>query len=296
MKVTKSYLKQIIKEELHRINEEEPAQIMQAQQDPLASLNPVQKSNYQFIMKRPNAITAMASLISYRANEKEFQHQVLDLIKKIPQLTNFKLIKLVAYKSYGKVFKLSNRHILKIFAESRDEEDDMEWYKRSYNELHTGKANVRTLPVTDFAEIELDTGSKTWRNHPIYYVELAELIPLKKWIENTGRNTQYLDENFDFLVDAFIAYGVRTLKELVKYLNTLKQQNLADQLVSDLLVSYTKGGLVGITVFTKAEVIAIFKALGEIFKFSNLDDVYIRNIGLLPTSRPDKPVFVVFDI
>lgn len=206
---------------------------------------------------------------------------VVGLVNGCAPLKNNKITKAITGASYGKIFKLSNDHVLKLFSDSLNPEEDMEWYKQSHDKLFAGTANKNTLPVYDFGAVDPGDGVD------IYFVEMAEVVPLDKW-KSSGAHE-----------------GVSKLFEIYRI---MKQESEKDKLKlkKEDAIKYTlfimDRNAISTSPFTKLEAEAILGAFWEMEQSGRqLRDIAPRNMGILKQDvgyteeMNKKPTIVIFD-
>ena len=248
-------------------------------------LTPIQKHNANFLMNTPGIEASMNELDVYD------QEDYYDLVKGIRVLSQFKITKFITGESYGKVFKLNNDHVFKMFVDSVNPKEDMAWYKKCYDSLHSGEAKPTTLPVHDYGVWQEDV--KRFIGLKIYWVEMAEVMPVEKWIVHTGRdrgeNILRFNREFEDIVNWYELRRTTNLMAFAKWLKPRKNDT-SEALFNKLLGRESKG------VLTKKEIIGLLTALEDLTSAGfKMKDIFPRNIGVLKQSRPDKPIFIIFD-
>lgn len=215
---------------------------------------------------------------------KEREDNVYELIDNIRVLKNFKILKPITGKSFGKVFKMSNDRMLKLFTDSLNVKEDMKWYEDCYEKLFSGTANMNTLPVFDFGSY-----SPSYGGSEIFYVEMAELMPLDKWIPHTKRG----NEN-----DARLG-----LSPLISFYDEMRREQRRNK-----ILNMSKEEAIQMTLFMIAHARRDFKPftqkeaeaiLGAFWEAENagwqLKDTAARNMGVVKQMDPADPVVVIFD-
>lgn len=245
-------------------------------------LNQIQQHNLNFLMNNSEVAADLGELDIYDAED------FVKLVKAIPALGSAKLVKYITGASFGKVFKLDNDHIFKMFSDSIGPDEDYEWYRSASLVLHRGWAKNTTLPV-------YETGVKKIVGKKVYWVEMAELIPLDKWLEQTSRSDAIHTE-LSVLIDYAKAETSTKMLDFGKWLfgeikrNSMRFPDIKKQMYAKLLGKESEAQLTG------AEMMAMIRAIKEILDSGlKLRDILPRNIGYVRQSRPDKPVFVIFD-
>ena len=214
--------------------------------------------------------------------KKEMKENVMGLINNIEVLRSAKIVKPITGKSFGKVFKMSNGHILKLFSDSLNVQEDLEWYKDNYDKMFLGTANKNTLPIYDFGTIQTDEGQE------LHYVEMAELMPLNKWIAHTGRGDD--------------SKAIRALSPLISFYEEVQHQakKAGDKLSKEeaihktmLMIHHRRSSYQPLTM---EEAEAILGAFWESEEAGwSLSDVAARNLAVMTQSDPNNPTIIIFD-
>jgi hypothetical protein len=204
------------------------------------------------------------------------QDVMRELVQSIAPLSTNKIVKAITGKSYGKIFKLDNDHILKIFLGGVDVDSDMAWFKKCYEDLHSGKAKQTTLPVYAFNYGNL---LSSYPDYKIGYVEMAEVEPLDSFMKSTGRgDADNVLMQLKALFELALGEGIKDVKSLKAY-------------VSELVADSSQ-----IEPLTKNEVYGILYAFLDMVKMGfKLSDVAPRNLGVLKQSNPSNPKIIIFD-
>lgn len=245
-------------------------------------LNPIQQHNLNFLLNTRGVEAAVNDLDIYD------QPDYIALVKNIPVLSKHKLVKFMTGRSFGKIFKLDNDHIFKMFSESVDPHEDFAWYRDSLKKLHKGTAKKTTLPV-------YDTGVWKGISKKIYWVEMAEVMPYDKWVEWTGRSPDIskLYNEFQSIKYFYELNNSTVLLDYAKYLKKESQYRAEDDLeeVYRMLL-----GKENTAIMTKTEIQAVLETMKDLTNAGwNMEDVVPRNIGVLKQSNPSKPTFIIFD-
>lgn len=291
-----------------------------------ADLNQIQKSNLNFLLlskfeigigskEDPIAEDIISSLIDAEF-ERTGNFDIYDnppatltaprvmeeLVKKVKPLADSKIVKAITGRSYGKIFKLQNDHILKIFFGGIDVQEDMEWYKKCYDALHSGGGKLTTLPVYDYGEIKLSKLPDAF----VAYVEMAEVEPLDDYLKNTGRRgtddspgSDIVSKLQSYFIEAYYRENIKNIKDIKKFvhkrINSFDTPSLYGKKDDDGDEGPGYDG--GIyRPLTDEEANNIVDAFYDMVKLGfDLSDVAPRNMGVLKQSRPSNPKIVIFD-
>lgn len=203
-----------------------------------------------------------------------------ELVQNVAPLSRNKITKAITGASFGKIFKLNNDHILKIFLGGVDVESDMKWFNKCYKQLHSGKAKRTTLPVYDFEWGSDAPMLPSFPNYKIGYVEMAEVEPLDTFLERTGRGEgdTIVSQAKALFKQAYYVEGKRDLKSIQEYVFQFAPEK--EQLQP----------------LTQNEVSRMIEAFYDMIKMGfNLSDVAPRNMGVLKQSNPSDPTIIIFD-
>lgn len=227
-----------------------------------------------------------------------------EFVKQIKPLSNFKISKAITGRSYGKIFKLDNGHILKIFFGGVDIKEDMAWYKKCHDLLHSGGAKLTTLPVYDYGEVKL----KQMPDAFVGYVEMAEVEPLDDYLKNTGRpdingfgGSDIVSKLQRFFIEAHFRKGFNDIDKIKNHI--YRQLKLDNSFVSRLYPERDSDSDEGPNFaggyyrpLTDEEGDNIVEAFYDMVKLGfQLSDVAPRNMGVLKQSSPSNPKIVIFD-
>lgn len=215
--------------------------------------------------------------------KEEKENLIHSLISNVSCLKNFKIEKPITGRSFGKVFKMSNGHMLKLFSDSLNVKEDMEWYEENYEKAFSGTANKNTLPIYDFGSFDPGDGAE------IYYVEMAEVMPLDKWIVHTKRGSE--------------EQARRGLSPIISFYGEMRYEQRRNK-----IIDMTKEEAIAMTLtmmfhanrsfepFTYNEAEAIIGAFWELEKTGRqLRDTAARNMGIMRESDPSNPTVIIFD-
>jgi hypothetical protein len=220
-----------------------------------------------------------------------------ELVAVIKPLQTNKIVKAITGRSYGKIFKLDNGHILKIYHGGLNTEEDMKWYKKCHELMHGGGAKQTTLPVFAYGEPKLPSFPEFY----IGYAEIAEVTPFDKFLEKTGRDDQdgilVVEKLKHHFLEMYHSKGVKDLNKIKEY---VKQKFESEHWMhpkkdDDRDTGYDYVGE-AYRPLTEEEAYAILEAFYDMMKLGiPLSDVYPRNMGLLQQSSPSNPKIVIFD-
>jgi len=178
---------------------------------------------------------------------------------------------------------MSNGHMLKIFSDSLNVQDDLEWYKEAYDKAFEGSANLNTLPIYDFGSFDPGDGAD------IHFVEMAEVMPLDKWIIYTKRGNE--SDARDGLSPLISFYDeMRREARKNKVLDMTKEDAVQMTL---FMLAHARSNY---EPFTRQEAEAILGAFWEAEQSGwSLQDTAVRNMGVTKQSDPNNPVVIIFD-
>jgi hypothetical protein len=246
-------------------------------------LSKIQDHNLKFISNNGKITADLADLDL--VDEGDFEA----LVRNVPVLGKNKLVKYVTGRSFGKIFKLDNDHVFKLFSESLDPDEDYSWYRDSLKKLHRGTAKRTSLPV-------YDVGTWSGISKKIYWVEMAEVMPYDLWVESTGRDQYKLYDQFAVVRDFYEETHSSIVLDFAKWAGnmrnsgTYRKADAVEELYRMLL------GKENDAVMTKREIAGILEALQDLARAGwSMADLYPRNIGVLKQSNPSKPIFIIFD-
>jgi hypothetical protein len=251
------------------------------------NLTPIQQSNLDFLNNLINDAKAKKELQDLGIY---FKDHLVDFVKNIKILSRAKLIEYITGRNFGKVFKLDNGRVLKMFSKSLDAKEDISWYSKSLRGLFKGHATPQSLPIFDY-------GSPVVGGLTIYWGEMAEIIPLDKWVKQTGRGM--LSQNELELLMRF--YNEENSTRIIDFGNWLSKRKKAQEY--DAYAKNTEQMLAKLTGRESTAKLTIPEMTAFLEAYHNLlakdgnepNDIFSRNVGKLPQSKPDKPIFIIFD-
>lgn len=244
-------------------------------------------------------VDAFINVSSFRPYIK---HASLDIIiNSIPQLKNNKIVGFLGGGLFGVVFELSNGWVLKIYYDSLLGGKDPQ-YQNYEKDLYSNKTNRSMLAVYDQGQIDFPSQINL---PPLYWAVENKVIPILKWLEMTGRKEPNTIDRVNRICQ-YVLDIVETIEDLEnttgKKINSFKEikyfYNSKHPVVINM-INYTKrtfAKMFKVGLLTKKELVAIFKTVMELKKKGiRLQDFHSGNFGVDPTSKPDKPVIVIYD-
>lgn len=251
----------------------------------------------------------------------------------VPKIEPFRMNKITKYLgggALGKAFLLSNNHAVKLFRGGVDTQDDIKMYREAYEKMHSGKATKFTLPVFYFNEVPAtDLKSK----FPLYYAEMSKVIPFDDFLrdrpdrkETPGRDTKD-DWKTKFsrpeVADFLIRFFVNTINGVGKWYHTVDldlthlvgQKDFIDKFLSHIdeygkqiaakgkweLFKFDKipeyiDDIKNYRTLSRVEIRNLIKSLLQMhLQGRKMADAGARNLGISPHSRPNDPIFYIFD-
>lgn len=241
------------------------------------------QQNKDFLEKSKNNLSILDHL---GLSPEETERASEEIVNKLPLLKIKKIKTFLGKGAYANVFLLDNDHVLKLFVSGADLENDLQWFKYCMNKTHRGEAKITTLPVYDMGEVKLFGESKT-----LYFVEMARFKPLKDFLKNTGRG-QLSEE---------VSMWIRLLKNVLNKAGNDIPQSSPEQSWTTLKkylksINNPKRAILEKAVLTPVEKTSLINTMKNLVADGfYLADIHIDNIGYLEQSRPENPVFVIFD-
>jgi hypothetical protein len=253
------------------------------------AISDVEQHNIDFFTKEIATIPYLNSeLTSIFNNVNPSQ-----IILKIQPLAKSKITKFIDAGAFGIVLGLDNGHVLKLYvSRTRDSEQaggkpEEEFYKKSMDDLHSGKATRSTLPVYAMGAVNLmgrDTKKRVLR-----FVEMALLEP---------------SNQFEETIQSAIYYSLSDIRERIldqeDNLMFVKNPNLnSDDFNRDR--ESMKNYLIkkGVSEQIAERIVNnLFSSIEEMIKKHGIDsikDLHSGNIAIDRTSPRDDPKFVLFD-
>jgi len=226
-------------------------------------------------------------------NRKYFPHYpnrtYFEVVKQIPLLRTNKIVSKLGDGLYGKAFQLDNGHVLKTFFVAGCWQDDLRRYIKFGGRTYSKEiGSEQDLPVFDFGKVKVDTDNK-----PLYFVELARIIPLENWLIRTQRlfhtNMSNLWDFYDECLGQIFSFTPRTHEE-VEHLSTefkekyeeLKEKGAIDEVPNEAYVGFTSNEIIGMA--------DAFDHYIDIV--GNVADLHLGNIGLF---EHNPNLFILFD-
>jgi len=240
-------------------------------------------------------------------DDEELEEELLPtLISNMPPLKNNRIVKAITGKSFGKILKLSNGHILKIFKDGINPEDDYQWYKESHDKMFMGSADLNTLPIFDVGKA--DRGDFI----EIYFAEMAELVPLGDWIDSTKRGLgkgASAKDSFQFnlklenAVDAIAGAYKMVQSDYENERNETGRKpdrpnptELTPEQYADAALEIANRKKFVYEPFTPNEFKAIVVAALKMERSGRaLSDFSARNLAIMPRRDESNPIVIIFD-
>ena len=205
---------------------------------------------------------------------------VEEMFKKIPQLRNHKIKKVLGTGTKGIVLELDNGRALKLYKKGYLGTEES-FYDAEAGKIFSGRGEISTLPVFDRGTVAVRGDS----NEDIKYVEMAQVIPFDKYYQLTGRSDDLDDA--DYLTIVLKRFAIQARQQFKSrdelrqnYLEHLKE--LKEE--ANLTLSEINGLLVMITY--------VLANYGKGY----LQDLHPGNFGVVSqTVGKPNPYFVIFD-
>ena len=203
-----------------------------------------------------------------------------EMFKKIPQLRNHKIKKVLGTGTKGIALELDNGRALKLYKQGYLGTEES-FYDAEAGKIFSGRGEISTLPVFDRGTVAASGDS----NEDIKYVEMAQVIPFDKYYQLTGRSDRLDDA--EYLVHILKKFAMR-VRQGMDSRDELREEYLdyLEVLMEDakLTLPETNGLLTMITY--------ILVNYGSDY----LQDLHPGNFGVVSQTvgRPN-PYFVIFD-
>ena len=235
----------------------------------------------------------------YALNTREFMTKV---VQGVPSLSSSKITNAITGDSYGKIFKLDNEHILKLFLGGVNVKSDMKWYNKCYkNMFRASKGKPTMLPVYG------EPGKLTIGSYFVWYVEMAEVIPFDKFAERTGRFEDpdgIISQTKALFLELYDVRGIRNFDELVKefisfifpgkhaaFHHSFKPDEEGED--EEKLAIDVEEIIKTLNPLSRKEVVALLRVFFDMRSMGiKLSDVASRNMGVL---AQDPETIVIFD-
>jgi hypothetical protein len=227
-----------------------------------------------------------------------------EAVEKIKPLTKNKIKEFIGSGAFGVVFGLDNGHILKLYVSGVEDiitknsnpetssKAEEEFYKKSMDDLFSGKATRETLPVYDMGTAVM---FDKFRNKKIVrYVEMAKL-------ETQSNFSQEIQFALIKTLDD-IRFDVLDMTNRFNNLDKFNFKDLEDKNKLNFVQALKDGGSkYGGSIEKVAKKIAdnfffSLKQLLDKYGPKAIRDIHIGNVGIDSTSLRDEPKFVFFDI
>jgi len=214
--------------------------------------NPILVSNVDFVLENDEAYAALEDL---DLNTDD----IMELIAAIPVLNKVKISEFISGHSFGKIFKLEDGRVIKLFSSSRNVQDDLKWYEQSGREI--GKWGYEG-------------------RDPVYWVVMPFYVPYDQYLTASNRDLSQAEKEFKLLINFFIEKKSTSAEEFLRWVQTNKinkPTNIKMEEIKPILKSVQK----------------VYKFNQD------LEDVNVRNIGLTTNDSGEVDQrnlnFVVFD-
>jgi hypothetical protein len=204
----------------------------------------------------------------------------VELVKKCPVLSK-PIQELLTAGTKGFIYLLDNGHILKLYQDDYSGGGDMYWYKGTKARMFSSAGNITDLPIYDEGEIKLDAGEQ------VNYVEMARVIPLSDFMEETRRSADDAESDYELCKDMMIEIEQKYSKKFFLF---------SQEKIASIFKDFMQKKKMYPSALTKNEFVSLAKTIYLFIKTGNyLHDSHVGNIGILPQSNPSNPVFVIFD-
>jgi len=211
-----------------------------------------------------------------------------ELIQKLPPLAKNNITRVLGHGEQGLVFLLDNGHALKVYKGrgriADDGSGEAKYYASEKAKLFDQTGSITTLPVYDQGEVTIGKSK-------IRYVEMARFLPLRTFLENTGRApvTDRGGTHIGQLLIYLEKYAAMKLNPDSHAAKNKDPYQIASQIKhraqESKITTVELEGLRGL-------VLNVYKQYGE----EHLGDLHVDNVGVLEQSvATGKPVFVLFD-
>jgi len=207
-----------------------------------------------------------------------------ELIQKLPPLAKNNITRVLGHGEQGLVFLLDNGHALKIYKGrgriADDGSGEAKYYASEKAKLYDQTGSITTLPVYDQGEVTIGKSK-------IRYVEMARFLPLRTFLENTGRAP--VNDDVGQLLIYLEEYAAIKLNPD----SWTAKNRKPDEVDSEIEQLTQNSKLTAIELEGLRDLILnVYKQYGE----KHLGDLHVDNVGVLEQSvATGKPVFVLFD-
>tara|TARA_R110002020_G_C16292707_1_gene772547 strand:+ start:1046 stop:1888 length:843 start_codon:yes stop_codon:yes gene_type:complete len=211
-----------------------------------------------------------------------------ELIQKLPPLAKNNITRVLGHGEQGLVFLLDNGHALKVYKGrgriADDGSGEAKYYASEKAKLFDQTGSITTLPIYDQGEVTIGKSK-------IRYVEMARFLPLRTFLENTGRDpaSNWGGTNVGRLLISLEKYAAMKLNPDSHAARNRDPHQVVSQIKHDSQeAKITAVELEGL----RDLVLNVYKQYGE----EHLGDLHVDNVGVLEQSvATGKPVFVLFD-
>ena len=204
---------------------------------------------------------------------------VAQLFRKIPQLTNNKVTKVLGLGTKGLALALDNGRALKLY-KTGYLGDEEEFYDREADKIFSGRGEISTLPVFDRGTVEINE-----ETDPVKYVEMAQVTVFNDYMNLTGRSED--EANYAWNL-------VEVMVEFVVAVRRGERDDDIKRLYMENLKYYSE-----LSKLSKAEIEGLLTMVTYIlmnYGWDYTQDLHGGNFGIVSqTIGKSKPYFVVFD-
>lgn len=198
---------------------------------------------------------------------------VEEYVKNIPILTTNKIVRPIKVGSIGFVYQLDNDYVIKLSIGGEFQAiSDKEWYKKVLDAAHSGKSSKLSPHVLDYGTFD-----------KITWVVMNFLIVLPEYFVNTGRKNFTIDNGYE-------GNGLEGAVSEIEWLIS-GEPTPAREIARGL----KEKGYIGPNALTIKEFASLYKTIKHGVKNHLTGDLHPYNIGVMPQSTPENPVFVIFD-
>lgn len=211
-----------------------------------------------------------------------------ELIQKLPPLAKNNITRVLGHGEQGLVFLLDNGHALKVYKGrgriADDGSGEAKYYASEKAKLFDQTGSITTLPVYDQGEVTIGKSK-------IRYVEMARFLPLRTFLENTGR-APVTDRGGTHIGQLLIYLEKYAAMKLNPDSHAAKNRD-PHQIVSQIKHKSQESEITAVELGSLRDlVLNVYKQYGE----EHLGDLHVDNVGVLEQSvATGKPVFVLFD-
>ena len=203
-----------------------------------------------------------------------------EMFKKIPQLRNHKIKKVLGTGTKGIALELDNGRALKLYKQGYLGTEES-FYDAEAGKIFSGRGEISTLPVFDRGTVVASGDS----NEDIKYVEMAQVIPFDKYYQLTGRSDDV--DAAEYLVHILKKFAIQ-VRQGMDSRDELREEYLdyLEVLMEDARLTLTEtNGLLTMITYILVN-----------YSSDYLQDLHPGNFGVVSQTvgRPN-PYFVIFD-